>query len=141
MSRVLFSSVGSPSIGVIVPLWMGKMLPMAQKGWGWSLGLSCSLDASHRYVDGRVIVIEVLPGSQAEVDEVVLAGDVLDEINGCSLRNAYSGQVGGMTSPSPRSSLRASPCILLPSSSPGRGDAAKAEGTTTEPPCAAVAGA
>ncbi|OXB81119.1 UNVERIFIED_CONTAM: hypothetical protein H355_005049 [Colinus virginianus] len=47
-----------------------------------------------RYVDGRVIVIEVLPGSQAEVDEVVLAGDVLDEINGCSLRNAHSGQAG-----------------------------------------------
>ncbi|XP_021270264.1 uncharacterized protein LOC110407194 isoform X3 [Numida meleagris] len=49
-----------------------------------------------RYVDGRVVVIEVLPGSQAEVDEVVLAGDVLDEINGCSLRNAYSGQAGTM---------------------------------------------
>uniref|UniRef100_A0A8C3L758 PDZ domain-containing protein n=1 Tax=Chrysolophus pictus TaxID=9089 RepID=A0A8C3L758_CHRPC len=49
-----------------------------------------------RYVDGRVIVTKVLPGSQAEVDEVVLAGDVLDEINGCSLRNAYSGQAGAM---------------------------------------------
>lgn len=49
-----------------------------------------------RYVDGRVIVIEVLPGSQAEVDEVVLAGDVLDEINGFSLRNAYRGQAGVM---------------------------------------------
>nr|XP_047920512.1 uncharacterized protein LOC106034625 [Anser cygnoides] len=48
-----------------------------------------------RYVDGRVFVTEVLPESQAEVDEVVLAGDVLDEINGCSLRNASSGQVGG----------------------------------------------
>uniref|UniRef100_A0A8B9PYU3 Uncharacterized protein n=1 Tax=Apteryx owenii TaxID=8824 RepID=A0A8B9PYU3_APTOW len=47
-----------------------------------------------RYVDGRVFVTEVLPESQAEVDEVVLAGDVLDEINGCSLRNAYSGQAG-----------------------------------------------
>ncbi|XP_054702614.1 uncharacterized protein LOC129214646 isoform X3 [Grus americana] len=45
-----------------------------------------------RYVDGRVFVTEVLPESQAEVDEVVLAGDILDEINGCSLRNAYSGQ-------------------------------------------------
>lgn len=76
---------------------------------GWSLGLSCSLDAPPRYVDGRVIVIEVLPGSQAEVDEVVLAGDVLDEINGFSLRNAYRGQVGGMTSSSPWSSLCAFP--------------------------------
>uniref|UniRef100_A0A8C0EAI3 PDZ domain-containing protein n=1 Tax=Bubo bubo TaxID=30461 RepID=A0A8C0EAI3_BUBBB len=45
-----------------------------------------------RYVDGRVFVTEVLPESQADVDEVVLAGDILDEINGCSLRNAYSGQ-------------------------------------------------
>lgn len=53
------------------------------------------LGRTHRYVDGRVFVTEVLPESQAEVDEVVLAGDVLDEINGCSLRNASSGQVGG----------------------------------------------
>ncbi|XP_037264387.1 uncharacterized protein LOC119157488 isoform X2 [Falco rusticolus] len=49
-----------------------------------------------RYVDGRVFVTEVLPESQAEVDEVVLAGDILDEINGCSLRNAYNGQAGAM---------------------------------------------
>ncbi|XP_054702617.1 uncharacterized protein LOC129214646 isoform X5 [Grus americana] len=49
-----------------------------------------------RYVDGRVFVTEVLPESQAEVDEVVLAGDILDEINGCSLRNAYSGQAGAV---------------------------------------------
>lgn len=35
----------------------------------------------------------MLPESQAEVDEVVLAGDVIDEINGVSLRNAYNGQV------------------------------------------------
>ncbi|KAM6240371.1 uncharacterized protein M6G45_012260 [Spheniscus humboldti] len=49
-----------------------------------------------RYVDGRVFVTKVLPESQAEVDEVVLAGDILDEINGRSLRNAYSGQAGAM---------------------------------------------
>lgn len=54
-------------------------------------GLCCT----PRYVDGRVFVTEVLPESQAEVDEVVLAGDILDEINGCSLRNAYNGQVSG----------------------------------------------
>ncbi|XP_069728630.1 uncharacterized protein [Phaenicophaeus curvirostris] len=47
-----------------------------------------------RYVDGRVFITEVLPESQAELDEVVLAGDVLDEINGRSLRNAYNGQAG-----------------------------------------------
>ncbi|XP_068511555.1 uncharacterized protein [Anas acuta] len=49
-----------------------------------------------RYVDGRVFVTEVLPESQAEVDEVVLAGDVLDEINGCSMRNASRGQAGAL---------------------------------------------
>ncbi|KAF4797353.1 hypothetical protein TURU_073729 [Turdus rufiventris] len=49
-----------------------------------------------RYVDGRVFVTKVLPGSQAEVDEVVLAGDILDEINGCSLRYASPGQAGAM---------------------------------------------
>ncbi|XP_062448095.1 uncharacterized protein LOC134149201 [Rhea pennata] len=47
-----------------------------------------------RYVGGRVLVTEVLPESQAELDEVVLAGDVLDEINGRSLRNACGGQAG-----------------------------------------------
>ncbi|XP_027751452.1 uncharacterized protein LOC114063403 [Empidonax traillii] len=47
-----------------------------------------------RYVEGRVFVTKVLPESQAEVDEVVLAGDILDEINGCSLRYAHSGQAG-----------------------------------------------
>ncbi|CAM4555696.1 unnamed protein product [Lepidochelys olivacea] len=47
-----------------------------------------------RYLDGRIFVIEVLPESQAEVDEVVLAGDVIDEISGFSLRNARNGQAG-----------------------------------------------
>lgn len=58
---------------------------------GTELRLSCT----PRYVDGRVFVTKVLPESQAEVDEVVLAGDILDEINGCSLRYACPGQVGG----------------------------------------------
>ncbi|KAF7249182.1 RUN and FYVE domain-containing protein 4 [Varanus komodoensis] len=47
-----------------------------------------------RYLDGRIFIIDVLPQSQAEVDEVVLVGDVIDEINGFSLRNAYNGQAG-----------------------------------------------
>ncbi|KAM4664482.1 uncharacterized protein O3C94_012574 isoform 2-T2 [Discoglossus pictus] len=47
-----------------------------------------------RYLEGRIFVVEILPGSQAEVDEVVLVGDVIDEINGVSLRNAYNGQAG-----------------------------------------------
>lgn len=40
-----------------------------------------------------MFVVGVLPDSQTEIDEVVLAGDVIDEINGVSLRNAYNGQV------------------------------------------------
>lgn len=75
------------------------------RGWGWVLGAEPWLGRTHRYVDGRVFVTEVLPESQAEVDEVVLAGDVLDEINGCSMRNASRGQVGhggaGTSSPLP----------------------------------------
>ncbi|XP_075033935.1 uncharacterized protein LOC142095075 [Mixophyes fleayi] len=47
-----------------------------------------------RYQEGRVFVIEILPDSQTEVDEVVLAGDIIDEINGVSLRNAPNGQAG-----------------------------------------------
>lgn len=58
-------------------------------------GAELSLGCTSRYVDGRVFVTKVLPESQAEVDEVVLAGDILDEINGCSLRYAFPGQVGG----------------------------------------------
>ncbi|XP_075435901.1 uncharacterized protein LOC142472674 isoform X2 [Ascaphus truei] len=51
-----------------------------------------------RYMDGRVFVVELVPGGQAEVDEVVLVGDVIDEINGVSLRNAYNGQAGTVLS-------------------------------------------
>ncbi|XP_072260000.1 uncharacterized protein [Pyxicephalus adspersus] len=47
-----------------------------------------------RYLEGRVFVVKVLPDSQAEVDEIVLAGDIIDEINGVSLRHAYNGQAG-----------------------------------------------
>ncbi|XP_069510851.1 uncharacterized protein [Ambystoma mexicanum] len=47
-----------------------------------------------RYLEGRIFVTEVLPGSQTEIDEVVLAGDVIDEINGVSLRYAVNGQAG-----------------------------------------------
>lgn len=64
-------------------------------------------------MDGRVFVTKVLPGSQAEVDEVVLAGDILDEINGCSLRYASPGQVGG-----DRGLGCPLWCLLLPSAPP-----------------------
>ncbi|KAM5135789.1 uncharacterized protein ACMZJ9_018311 [Mantella aurantiaca] len=47
-----------------------------------------------RYLEGRVFVVEVLPDSQTEVDEIVLAGDIIDEVNGVSLRHAYNGQAG-----------------------------------------------
>lgn len=71
------------------------------------------LGCTPRYVDGRVFVTKVLPGSQAEVDEVVLAGDILDEINGCSLRYASPGQVSG-----DRGLGCPLLCLLLPPSAP-----------------------
>lgn len=84
---------------------------------GWVPGAEPGLCCTPRYVDGRVFVTEVLPESQAEVDEVVLAGDILDEINGCSLRNAYNGQVsghGGLVCPPPSSALLSPSSPLLP---------------------------
>uniref|UniRef100_A0AAY4CJI6 Uncharacterized protein n=1 Tax=Denticeps clupeoides TaxID=299321 RepID=A0AAY4CJI6_9TELE len=47
-----------------------------------------------RYLEGRVFVLDLLPGSQAGVDGCVHPGDVIDEINGVSLRNASNGQAG-----------------------------------------------
>lgn len=94
---------------------------------GWVPTAELGLGCTPRYVDGRVFVTEVLPESQVEVDEVVLAGDILDEINGCSLRNAYSGQVGehrGLAcpphiSPSPVCPPHPPFCFLHPPSRPG----------------------
>ncbi|KAM6951480.1 uncharacterized protein FYW47_014991 [Aplochiton taeniatus] len=47
-----------------------------------------------RYVSGRVFVLELLPGSQAQVDRFIYPGDIIDEINGISLRNSRNGQAG-----------------------------------------------
>ncbi|XP_076123086.1 uncharacterized protein LOC143103165 isoform X5 [Alosa pseudoharengus] len=47
-----------------------------------------------RYLNGRVFVLDLLQGSQAEVDGFVQLGDIIDEINGTSLRNASNGQGG-----------------------------------------------
>ncbi|XP_016889495.1 uncharacterized protein LOC107988830 isoform X2 [Cynoglossus semilaevis] len=47
-----------------------------------------------RYLSGRVFVLELMPGSQAYADKFVLPGDIIDEINGTSLRNSKCGQAG-----------------------------------------------
>ncbi|XP_056152626.1 uncharacterized protein si:ch211-250n8.1 isoform X4 [Lampris incognitus] len=47
-----------------------------------------------RYISGRVFVLELLPGSQAQADKFICPGDVIDEINGVSLRNSRTGQAG-----------------------------------------------
>ncbi|CAN9508952.1 unnamed protein product [Ophioblennius macclurei] len=47
-----------------------------------------------RYLSGRVFVLDLTPGSQAYVDKFVSPGDVIDEINGTSLRNSKNGQAG-----------------------------------------------
>lgn len=46
-----------------------------------------------RYLSGRVFVVELTPGSQAHVDKFITPGDIIDEINGTSLRNSKNGQV------------------------------------------------
>lgn len=46
-----------------------------------------------RYLSGRVFVLDLTPGSQADFDGFICRGDVIDEINGTSLRNSKSGQV------------------------------------------------
>ncbi|XP_078081393.1 uncharacterized protein LOC144501480 isoform X2 [Mustelus asterias] len=45
-----------------------------------------------RYTDRRIFISEVIPGSQAEADECVHAGDIIDGINGICLRNAQRGE-------------------------------------------------
>ncbi|XP_048869261.1 uncharacterized protein si:ch211-250n8.1 isoform X2 [Brienomyrus brachyistius] len=47
-----------------------------------------------RYLGGRVFVLDLIEGSQAQVDGCVQPGDIIDEINGISLRNASNGQAG-----------------------------------------------
>uniref|UniRef100_A0A673K1H3 Uncharacterized LOC107755421 n=1 Tax=Sinocyclocheilus rhinocerous TaxID=307959 RepID=A0A673K1H3_9TELE len=47
-----------------------------------------------RYLDGRVFLLDLLQGSQAQVDMFAEPGDIIDEINGISLRNASNGQAG-----------------------------------------------
>lgn len=55
---------------------------------GWTASFMCL-----RYLSGRVFVLDLMPGSQAEVDKFICRGDVIDEINGTSLRNSKIGQV------------------------------------------------
>ncbi|PWA21730.1 hypothetical protein CCH79_00003468 [Gambusia affinis] len=47
-----------------------------------------------RYLSGRVFILDLVPGSQAHVDMFVSSGDIIDEINGSSLRNCKNGQAG-----------------------------------------------
>ncbi|TKS90174.1 RING finger protein unkempt -like protein [Collichthys lucidus] len=47
-----------------------------------------------RYLSGRVFVLNLKPGSQAYVDKFICPGDIIDEINGTSLRNSKNGQLG-----------------------------------------------
>ncbi|XP_013885058.1 uncharacterized protein si:ch211-250n8.1 [Austrofundulus limnaeus] len=47
-----------------------------------------------RYLSGRVFVVELTPGSQAHVDQFITPGDIIDDINGTSLRNSKNGQAG-----------------------------------------------
>ncbi|TNN48642.1 hypothetical protein EYF80_041180 [Liparis tanakae] len=46
-----------------------------------------------RYLSGRVFVLDLTPGGQAHVDDFLRPGDVIDEINGISLRNSKASVV------------------------------------------------
>ncbi|KAG7324838.1 hypothetical protein KOW79_011154 [Hemibagrus wyckioides] len=47
-----------------------------------------------RYLDRRVFVMELLRGGVAQADMFAEPGDIIDEINGISLRNSNNGQAG-----------------------------------------------
>ncbi|KAM8730665.1 uncharacterized protein AB9X84_000657 isoform 2-T3 [Acanthopagrus schlegelii] len=47
-----------------------------------------------RYLSGRVFVLDLMPGGQAHIDKFICPGDIIDEINGTSLRNSKNGQAG-----------------------------------------------
>ncbi|XP_034005556.1 uncharacterized protein si:ch211-250n8.1 [Trematomus bernacchii] len=47
-----------------------------------------------RYLSGRVFVLDLTPGGQAHADNFIRPGDIIDEINGTSLRNSKNGQAG-----------------------------------------------
>lgn len=51
------------------------------------------LFVSLRYLDRRVFVLELLRGGVAQADMFAEPGDIIDEINGISLRNSSNGQV------------------------------------------------
>lgn len=74
----------SPAPGAIVVIYCTNSKAALNQLW-------CS--PVHRYLNGRVFVLNLLRGSQAEVDRFVQLGDIIDEINGISLRNANNGQV------------------------------------------------
>uniref|UniRef100_A0A8D2ZR22 Si:ch211-250n8.1 n=1 Tax=Scophthalmus maximus TaxID=52904 RepID=A0A8D2ZR22_SCOMX len=60
-----------------------------------------------RYLGGRVFVLDLAPGGQAHVDKFIRPGDIIDEINGTSLRNSKCGQAGAVLS-----RLRGSPLTI-----------------------------
>ncbi|XP_023278440.1 uncharacterized protein LOC111667090 [Seriola lalandi dorsalis] len=60
-----------------------------------------------RYLSGRTFVLDLLPGSQAHVDRFICPGDIIDEINGTSLKNSKCGQAGVVLS-----RLKGSPLII-----------------------------
>lgn len=57
------------------------------------MSLSHLSSVSLRYLDRRVFVMELLRGGVAQADMFAEPGDIIDEINGISLRNSNNGQV------------------------------------------------
>ncbi|MEQ2193660.1 hypothetical protein XENOCAPTIV_008392, partial [Xenoophorus captivus] len=71
-----------------------RKLISAQGRGRYLLRLALSRKTLSQYLSGRVFVLDLVPGSQAHVDMFVSSGDIIDEINGTSLRNSKPGQAG-----------------------------------------------
>ncbi len=70
-----------------------KVHPLISRAAQPAASSPLSLCLSLRYLGGRVFVLDLMPGSQAHVDKFICPGDIIDEINGTSLRNSKNGQV------------------------------------------------
>lgn len=70
-------------------LWWDSANPVCSV---WALFI-CFPHVSFRYLNRRVFVLELLQGGVAQADMFAEPGDIIDEINGISLRNSSNGQV------------------------------------------------
>lgn len=71
-------------------VFLRQVYPLINRSVQPAASLAC---LSLRYLGGRFFVLDLTPGSQAHMDKFICPGDIIDEINGTSLRNSKNGQV------------------------------------------------